>query len=213
MDREYSSDIAFTPAVKAAQQRRGSRTAYAQMEKDGSWETRITPMLEVFIAAQRSVFLATASAGAQPYIQHRGGPPGFVRVLDDRTLAFADYVGNRQYISEGNLSENPKAQLFLIDYAQRRRVKVWGTARFVEGDPELMQRVMPKGYRARGLQVLVFHVEAWDTNCPQHIPRRFEADEVDAALAAKDLEIAALKDAMRQLQDQVSAQQTSRRRD
>jgi predicted pyridoxine 5'-phosphate oxidase superfamily flavin-nucleotide-binding protein len=199
MDREYSSDIAFTPAVKAQQQRRGSRMAYATMEQDGSWETRITPPLKTFIEAQRSVFLATASADGQPYIQHRGGPPGFLRVLDEKTLAFADFVGNRQYISAGNLSENPKAQLFLIDYEQRRRIKVWGKARMIEDDAELLRRLMPEGYRARPMQVLLFDVEAWDSNCPQHIPRRYEADQVDAALAAKDAQIAALKARLQKL--------------
>ena len=155
MEREFSSDVAFSPAVKAQQERRGSRSAYARMEQDGSWETRITPALKAFIEAQRSVFLATANADGQPYIQHRGGPPGFLQVVDTQTIAFADFTGNRQYISTGNLSENPKAQLFLIDYANRRRIKIWGEARMIEGDAELLKPLMPAGYPARGQQVLM----------------------------------------------------------
>lgn len=200
MEHEYSSDVAFTPAVKAVQQRRGSRNAYSQMEQDGSWETRITPVLQDFIKDQRSFFLATASADGQPYIQHRGGPPGFLRVLDDRRLAFADFVGNRQYITTGNLAENPKAQLFLIDYRQRRRIKIWGSARVVEDDPGLLDRLMPANYRARPLQAIVFDVAAWDSNCPQHIPVRYEADEVNAALAERDSRIAELEARVRELE-------------
>ncbi|OYU38473.1 MAG: pyridoxamine 5'-phosphate oxidase [Pseudorhodobacter sp. PARRP1] len=190
---EYSSDIAFSPAVKAAQSRKGSRRAYAQQEADGAWQSDITEALQGFIAAQTSVFLATASASGQPYIQHRGGPAGFLRVLDSHTIGFVDYSGNRQYITTGNLSENPRAQLFLMDYAQRRRIKIWGTAQVVEGDADLVAALMPEGYRARPEQVILFKVAAWDTNCPQHIPQRFEAADVTQALAAKDATIAALQ--------------------
>lgn len=169
------ASVAFTPAVKAVQTRRGSRAAYARMEEAGGWPTTIDDGLRAFIASQNSVFLATASADGQPYVQHRGGPPGFLRVLDDRTIAFADFQGNRQYITQGNLSENPRAQLFLIDYGTRRRIKLWGTARVVEDDPELLAAVMPSGYHARAEQVIVFTVATWDANCPQHIPRRVSA--------------------------------------
>ncbi|WP_454827971.1 pyridoxamine 5'-phosphate oxidase family protein [Pseudoxanthomonas wuyuanensis] len=189
----YPSDIAFTPTVKALQARKGSRHAYARMEENGSWETGITPELGAFIAEQRSVFLATVNADGQPYIQHRGGPPGFLHVLDTRTLAFVDFAGNRQYISTGNLAENPKAHLFLIDYRQRRRVKIWGEARMVEATSELLARLMPEDYRAKPEQVLLFTVRAWDANCPQHIPPRFEAADVLAALQEKDRRIAELE--------------------
>ena len=131
---KYSSDVAFTPTVKAIQERKGSRHGYAAMEQRGGWRTTITSDLAAFIAAQTSVFLATASADGQPYIQHRGGPAGFLHVLDDKTIAFADFSGNRQYISSGNLADNPKAHLFLIDYANRQRIKLWGEARIVEDD-------------------------------------------------------------------------------
>src|SRR5436190_13255534 len=139
----YSSDVAFTPSVKAVQARKGSRRGYAGMERRGAWQSRITPELAEFIAAQTSVFLATANSEGQPYVQHRGGPPGFLRVLDERTIGFADFAGNRQYITQGNLDDNPKAQLFPIDYAQRRRVKIWGEARIVEGETALIMRLMP----------------------------------------------------------------------
>lgn len=187
------SDIAFTDTVKALQSRKGSRRAYANMENGRGWQTTITPELKTFIEAQISVFLATANAAGQPYIQHRGGPPGFLRVLDESTLGFVDYSGNRQYISSGNLLENPKAHLFLIDYSHRRRVKIWGNARFVENDAALIERLMPDGYAARPEQVLLFDVGAWDANCPQHIPQRFEVEDVARLLADRDARIAALE--------------------
>lgn len=189
----YPSDIAFTPSVKALQARKGSRRAYGRMEERGSWKTRITPELAGFIAAQTSVFLASANSEGQPYIQHRGGPPGFLRVLDDVTIAFADFTGNRQFITQGNLADNPKAHLFLIDYARRERVKIWGEARVVEGDPELTSRLIPDDYKARAEQAILFSVSAWDANCRQHIPRRFEAADVAAALAERDRRIEALE--------------------
>jgi predicted pyridoxine 5'-phosphate oxidase superfamily flavin-nucleotide-binding protein len=185
----YPSDVAFTPTVKAIQSRKGSRQGYASMEERGSWETRITPDLAEFIGRQASVFLGTASAGGQPYIQHRGGPPGFLKVLDDKTLGFADFAGNRQYITLGNLSENPKAFIFLIDYRNRQRIKFWGEARVVEDDAELTKKLKPEGYRARVEQVILFTVSAWDSNCPQHIPQRLEAAEVNAMLAERDKRI------------------------
>jgi predicted pyridoxine 5'-phosphate oxidase superfamily flavin-nucleotide-binding protein len=188
-----SSDIAFTPTVKAIQARKGSRASYTKMEQKGGWHTRIDGDLAAFIAEQTSFFLATASAKGQPYIQYRGGPAGFLRVLDDTTLAFADYRGNRQYISQGNLAENPKAYIFLIDYMNRRRIKLWGEARVVEDDPALIASLMPEGYEARPEQAIVFNVSAWDSNCPQHIPQRFEAADVARALAKRDERIAELE--------------------
>jgi predicted pyridoxine 5'-phosphate oxidase superfamily flavin-nucleotide-binding protein len=190
---EYSSDIGFSPSVKAIQARKGSRQAYARMEESGSWRTTITPDLADFIAAQTSVFLATASADGQPYIQHRGGPAGFLRVLDEKTIGFVDFAGNRQFITQGNLSENPKAYLFLIDYAHRQRIKLWGEARVIEGDAELTAKLMPENYKARAEQIILLTVAAWDMNCPQHIPQRFEAADVAAALAERDGKIAELE--------------------
>jgi len=189
----YSSDVAFTPAVKAIQARKGSREAYAKQEERGGWRTEIDENLAAFLAETNGFYLATATADGQPYIQHRGGPKGFVKILDKNTIAFADYAGNRQYITQGNLSENPKAYIFVMDYAHRRRVKLWGEARMVEDDPALIEALMPKGYRARPEQVLVFKITAWDTNCPQHIPQKFDAADVAAALAARDERIAELE--------------------
>jgi len=195
----YSSDVAFTPTVKSVQTRNGSRRAYAHMEESGSWETRINAELKEFIEAQTSVFLATANAEGQPYIQHRGGPVGFLHVLDDQTIAFADFVGNRQFITVGNLVENPKAHLFLIDYAHQQRIKIWGEARVVENDAELTERLMAQGYKARATQVILFKVSAWDANCPKHIPQRFEAADVATALAERDRRIEALESQLKQL--------------
>ena len=189
----YSSDVAFTPSVKALQARKGSRRSYERMEAQGGWETEITPGLAGFIAAQTSVFLATVNSEGQPYIQHRGGPAGFLRVLDDKTIAFADFAGNRQYITQGNLADNPKAHLFLIDYAHRRRVKIWGKARIVEADAALLAKLMPEDYKARPEQVILFTVSAWSENCSQHIPQRFEAEDVAAALSERDQRIAKLE--------------------
>jgi uncharacterized protein len=191
-DPAYPSDIVFTPTVKALQQARGSRHAYARMEQGRGWQTGIDDDLREFIEAQTTLFMATANLEGQPYIQHRGGPPGFLHVLDEHTLAFADFTGNRQYVSTGNLADNPKAQLFLMDYAQRQRVKIWGEAR-VESDPALVQRLLPAGYQARAEQAIVFTVKAWDANCPQHIPQLLPADEVAAAIAGRDARIAELE--------------------
>jgi len=186
-------DLAFSPAVKAVQARRGSRDGYAHAEEKGSTATSIDENLAAFIGAQRSFYLATANRDGQPYIQHRGGPPGFLHVLDDKTLAFADFSGNRQYITTGNLAENAKAMLFLMDYASRRRVKIWGTARVVEDDPELIARLFPDGYRARAEAAILFTVEAWDVNCPQHIPQMFFAEDVAAAVTQLNERVAALE--------------------
>jgi predicted pyridoxine 5'-phosphate oxidase superfamily flavin-nucleotide-binding protein len=188
----YASDVAFTPAVKSIQARKGSREAYARAEEMG-WRTEIDDNLAAFLAEANSLYLATASRNGQPYIQHRGGPKGFVKILDKHTLAFTDYAGNRQYITQGNLSENTKAYIFVMDYAHRRRVKIWGEARIVEDDPALKDSLMPRGYKARPEQVILFKITAWDTNCPQHIPQKFDAADVAAALAARDAKIAELE--------------------
>jgi predicted pyridoxine 5'-phosphate oxidase superfamily flavin-nucleotide-binding protein len=186
------SDIAFTPAVKAIQARKGSRAAYAKMESGKGWQTTITDDLAAFIAAQTSVLLASANADGQPYVQHRGGPPGFVHVIDDKTLAFADFSGNRQYITLGNLAQNAKAFLFLIDYTHRQRVKIWGEAHVVD-DPALIAKLMPANYKARGEQAIVFDVATWNANCPQHIPQRFDAADVAVTIAAREARIVELE--------------------
>ena len=202
----YSSDVAFTPTVKAIQARKGSREAYAHVEQNGGWRTEIDDRLAGFLAGTDSFYLATATADGQPYIQHRGGPKGFVKILDKHTIAFADYSGNRQYLTQGNLSENPKAHIFVMDYAHRRRIKIWGEARVVDDDPALLQSLMPKGYRARPEQVIIFKIAAWDTNCPQHIPQKFDAADVAAALAQRDARIAELEVELAKLKGEVAPQ-------
>ncbi|TPL87343.1 pyridoxamine 5'-phosphate oxidase family protein [Mesorhizobium sp. B2-3-12] len=185
----FASDVAFTPTIKAIQARKGSRQSYARVEERGGWQSAITPDLAAFIEMQTSVFLSTANGDGQPYIQHRGGPAGFLRVLDEKTIGFADFLGNKQFITQGNLADNPRAFLFLIDYMTRQRIKIWGTARVVEDDPELTARLMPQDYRARPEQVILLTASAWDANCPQHIPQRFEAADVAAALGERDRRI------------------------
>lgn len=196
------SDIAFTASVKAIQTQKGSRPAYARMEQSAGWETQITPELAAFVAQQTSFFLATANAQGQPYIQHRGGPKGFLRVLDQTTLGFADFRGNRQYITLGNLAENPKVHLFLIDYAHRRRVKIWGEATVVEDDPALLAKLAFADYPGRPERALILRITAWDANCPQHIPERLEAADVAPLLAARDQRIAELEEQVRRLEKQ-----------
>ncbi|MEP6504619.1 MAG: pyridoxamine 5'-phosphate oxidase family protein [Betaproteobacteria bacterium] len=176
----------------------GSRHAYARLEEGRGWHTAIDDDTRAFIEAQTTLFLATANLDGQPYVQHRGGPAGFLHVLDEHTLAFADFTGNRQFISTGNLRDNPKAQLFLMDYAHRQRLKIWGEAR-VETDAALVERLMPAGYKARAEQAIVFTVKAWDANCPQHIPQLVEVDEVVAAIAERDRRIAELEGELKRL--------------
>jgi len=185
--------VGFTEAVKAAQSRLGSRDAYARVEQRGGWKTKITDDLAGFIAARDSAYLATASADGQPYIQHRGGPRGFIKVLDERTLAFADFGGNKQYISLGNLSENDRAHLFLMDYPNRQRIKIWGRAKMVEDAPELLAGLADPGYKAKPERALVFTVEGWDPNCPQHITPRFTEDDFKPAFEKLQARIAALE--------------------
>ena len=201
----YSSDVAFTPAVKAVQTRKGSRDGYARVEENGGWRTEIDENLAGFLSQTNSFFLSTASADGQPYIQHRGGPKGFVKIIDKNTIAFADYSGNRQYITQGNLSENSNAHIFVMDYAHRRRVKIWGEARVVDDDPALTTALMLKGYKARPEQVILFRISAWDTNCPQHIPQKFDAADVAAALASRDGRIAELEAELAALKGQAAA--------
>ncbi len=177
------SDIAFTPAVKRVQEQRGSRRGYAKMEEKGGWRDAVTEDLAGFIGRRDSFYLGTASANGQPYIQHRGGKPGFLEVLDERTLAFADFKGNRQYITTGNLAENDKAYIFLMDYPNRRRIKIWGRARVIDDDAEILARLADPDYEGVPEQAVVFEVAAWDVNCPQHITPRFTEQEVAEIVA------------------------------
>ena len=191
-------DFAFSDTVKAVQARKGSRETYEKMAARGGWSDALPDDIREFIEQQRSFYLGTVSADGQPYIQHRGGPPGFLKVLDDRTLAFADFKGNRQFISQGNLDDNPKAFVFLMDYSIPQRLKLWGEARVVEDDPELVESLMPENYRARAEQAIVFTVNLWDLNCRQHIPQRFEAEDVARAIEERDQRIEALEAELQQ---------------
>src|SRR4051812_36583397 len=198
--RTFPSDVAFTPAVKAVQEVKGSRRSYAQMEKGRGWRTIVTPDLANFLADLDMFYLGTANAEGQPYIQYRGGPPGFLKAIDERTLGFADFAGNQQYVTLGNLSENPKAFLFLMDYANSRRIKVWGTARVVEGDAALLEKLCDRDYPGEPERAILFAIKAWDVNCPQHIHRRFSErqvvpviKELRARIAELEAEVARLR--------------------
>ena len=203
-----ASDLAFTPAVKAVQSRKGSRKVYAAREASGGFRTGVTSDLVAFLADVDTAYLATASADGRPYAQHRGGPKGFIRALDARTLGFADYRGNRQYVTLGNLSENDRAFLFLMDYAHRRRVKIWGRARVVDDDLELIATLMPEHYTARPEQAILFTVEAWDTNCPQHIPQKFDAADVAEVVQRLQARVTELETEVSTLRAAASLQMT-----
>lgn len=188
-----NTDIVFTPAAQAAMAARGSVAGYAKRIAAG-FPDRITSDLAGFIAELDTAFLATTSAQGAPYIQHRGGPKGFIKVLGEKTLGFADYAGNRQYITVSNLQGNERAFLFLLDFANRQRIKVWGRARVVENDPELLGRLLDPAYRARPERAILFTVEAWDVNCSQHITARYTEAEVAAAVSGLRDRIAMLED-------------------
>jgi predicted pyridoxine 5'-phosphate oxidase superfamily flavin-nucleotide-binding protein len=191
--RQYSSDIAFTPSVKAIQTAKGSRYNYERMELGGGWETAVTPDLESFLADLDMFYLGTANAEGQPYIQYRGGSPGFLKVVDKQTLGFADFGGNRQYITLGNVSENPKAFIFLMDYARSRRVKLWGTLRIVEEDAELLEELRDRSYPGKVERAILFQIEAWDVNCPQHIHKRFTQKQIAPVIEQLQARIADLE--------------------
>jgi len=181
--REYVSDIAFTDKVKEIQKQHGSRDTYAHMEQRGSWENTVTKQLRDFIAERDSFYMATVNSEGQPYIQHRGGSKGFLKVIDKHTLGFADFKGNRQYISYGNLEENNKVCLFFMDYPNRTRIKLWGTAEVNEEDEALIKQLSVSDYKGAVERAFIIHVEAWDRNCPQHIVPRYTKQEI------RDLEV------------------------
>jgi uncharacterized protein len=189
-----TSDIAFTPSVKSVQSAKGSRDNYARMEASGGWETTVTPRLTSFLKDLDMFYLGTSNADGQPYIQYRGGSPGFLKAIDAQTLAWAEFGGNRQFISFGNLEDNPKAFIFLMDYENSRRIKIWGRAKVVEDDPELMASLSDPDYDAEVQRAVVFTIEAWDVNCPQHIHKRVLVSEVEPIVADLKGQIAELKD-------------------
>jgi len=175
---KYTSDIAFTPSVKVIQEKFHSRSSYARMEQSGGWQSEVTEELTQFLNNMDSFYLSTSNVSGQPYTQHRGGPKGFLKTIDNKTIAFADFSGNRQYITAGNLSENNKAFIFLMDYPSKTRIKIWGTAKVIEDDKELLESLSNSSYNARLERVIVFTVEAWDVNCRQHIQQRFIDEDI-----------------------------------
>jgi predicted pyridoxine 5'-phosphate oxidase superfamily flavin-nucleotide-binding protein len=187
-----NSSRVFTPAARRAQAQRGSAERYDRRMAEGFPDT-VTPELAKFIAEQDTFFFGTASADGAPYIQHRGGPKGFLKVIDAHTLGFADYRGNRQYITVANLSENDRAYLFLLDPARRQRIKMWGRARAVENDPTLVEMLFDAGYKARPERAILFTIEAWDVNCSQHIVTRFTEADIGEALATVQAKIMELE--------------------
>jgi len=189
---KYTSDIAFTPSVKVIQEKFHSRNSYARMEQSGGWQSDVTPQLTQFLSTMDSFYLSTSNASGQPYTQHRGGPKGFLKKIDSKTLAFADFSGNRQYITTGNLSENDKAFIFLMDYRSKTRIKIWGTAKVVENDKELLESLSDPSYKARLERVIVFTVEAWDVNCRQHIQQRFTQEDIKSITDPLENKIAEL---------------------
>ena len=190
------AEITFTEAVKALQARHGSRASYARLERErATRRDRLTAGERQFIMARDGFYQATVTADGWPYVQFRGGSTGFLRVLDERTIAYADFSGNKQYLSTGNLTENDRIALILMDYAGRRRLKLWGRARLVEAasDPFLLEQLADPGYPAVIQRAVVITIEAFDWNCPQHITQRFSEAELDAVLAPVREEIAALR--------------------
>jgi uncharacterized protein len=203
-----NSSRVFTAAAKQAQAERGSAKAYERRISDG-FPDRVTPELAKFIAEQDTAFLATATADGAPYLQHRGGPKGFIKVIDDNTLGFADYRGNRQYITLANLSENDRAFLFLLDPARRQRIKLWGRARMIENDPALIERLFDKGCKARNERAILFAIEAWDVNCSSHIVTRFTEAELEGAFATVQAKIAELEAENARLRASIAKQSAS----
>ncbi|MDB5343770.1 MAG: Pyridoxamine 5-phosphate oxidase [Schlesneria sp.] len=197
----FPSDIAFTPSVKAIQEEKGSRVKYSRMENGYGWQTTVTDELAEFLASLDMFYLGTANAQGQPYIQYRGGAPGFLKVVDDHTLGFADFGGNRQYITLGNLSENPKAFIFLMDYANSQRVKLWGTAKVVEDDPGLLEKLRDPAYPGKVERAVVFTLEAWDVNCHQHIHKRFSQNQIAPVIEGLQKRIKDLEAELAELRD------------
>ncbi|HYM31758.1 MAG TPA: pyridoxamine 5'-phosphate oxidase family protein [Candidatus Cybelea sp.] len=198
------NDVAFSAAVKAEQAKRGSRRQFERAAEARPMRSTVTPDLVAFLGELDHFYLGTASADRQPYIQHRGGPKGFLKATDERHLAFADFAGNRQYITLGNLAENPRAYMFLMHYPTQQRVKLWGTAEVIEDDPALLARLADASYRAKPERVIRFRIEAWDINCRQHITPRYTQEDINAAAVKMAQRIAELEAEVARLRAQNS---------
>ena len=195
---KYTSDIAFTPSVKSFQKKYKSRGSYERMEERGGWQSQITPQLSHFLLIMDSFYLSTSNGEGQPYVQHRGGPRGFLKVIDHETLAFADFAGNQQFITTGNLKENNKAFIFLMDYPNRRRIKIWGTAKVIFDDKELIDSLADPSYKAKVERAIVFKVKAWDSNCPQHIQQRYTLEDINDIIDPLNKKIVELETLLKQ---------------
>jgi predicted pyridoxine 5'-phosphate oxidase superfamily flavin-nucleotide-binding protein len=195
----FASDIAFTPAVKALQSLNGSRQGYATRERKGGWATKITPELARFLESLDMFYFGTSNSDGQPYIQYRGGSRGFLKIINESTLGFADFGGNRQFITAGNLRDNPKAFIFLMDYENRQRVKIWGTAKVVDDAPELLEALSDPSYPGKVERAITFEIKAWDINCPQHIHRRISKEKVDRKIQQLQNRIAELEEELASL--------------
>jgi predicted pyridoxine 5'-phosphate oxidase superfamily flavin-nucleotide-binding protein len=193
-------DVMFSPAVKAEQARLGSRESF----EDRDWQTEITDDLRQFLAAIDTFFLATASADGRPYIQHRGGPAGFLKPIGSHMLAFADFAGNRQYITLGHLKENDRAHIFILHYATQQRLKLWGRAHVIEDDAELMERLVDRSYKAKPQRAIAFRIEAWDINCRQHIVARYSEAEIAPAVNQLTQRIKELEEEVARLKNAAS---------
>ena len=200
MTKDHISDIGFTPSVKAQQERLGSREGYRRLMDKRDWKNSVTDELQAFLAQRDSFYIASATSDGQPYIQHRGGPPGFLKIIDDRTLGFADFSGNRQYISIGNFAQNEKAFIFLMDYENSGRVKMWGTVEVVEDDDALLRKLTMPDYKGRVERAFIFSLKAWDSNCPQHIPKKYALETVETMTARLFTRIAELEAQVAKLQ-------------
>ena len=200
-----SSDVAFSGTVKQVQAERGSRAAYAHQEARGGFDTEVTPDLAGFLAEVDTAFLATANAEGQPYVQHRGGPRGFIQVIDASTIGFLDLPGNRQYVTTGNLRDNDRVCLFLIDYARRLRVKVWGHARAVPASDPAAATLTSANAPTRVEQAILITVTAWNANCPKHIPRKVDAAEAEQVIESLERRLEALELENRTLRSRLAA--------
>ena len=197
------SDVAFTPSVKLEQEKRGSRSGYQKMEENGGWRNTVDEGLEAFISARESFYLGSANSDGYPYIQHRGGKAGFLKVLDENRLGFADFGGNKQYITLGNLTDNPKAFIFLMDYRNKRRVKIWGRAEYIEDDEILLSSLADSGYEGRPERAIIFTIDAWDSNCPQHITQMWSEAEIAPVVNAMNARIEELEAEVATLKNQL----------
>jgi uncharacterized protein len=195
MGRHYG-ELAFTDSVRRFQAEDGSADSYARQQAKGGRDT-VTPDLAAFLAQTRSFYIASASADGRPYMQHRGGPAGFLKPIDAKHLGFAEFSGNRQFISQGNLVENDRVLIFVPDYAHRRRVKIWGRARVVSDDPALLGKLTDPTYPYVPQRAIVIEIEAWDTNCPQHIPQLLPAEDVAELVAGLRARVADLETRLR----------------